>query len=83
MVTWYTEGGVIIGDMACERVEVASSSFMQHERVAVVASSLVMWHARGCWGCIVVSGSSADMAHETVVAGSNGDMACHGAVDVR
>ena len=77
------EGGVIVGDMACERVEVASSLFMQHERVAVVASSLVMWHARGCWGCIIVSGGSADMAHKMAVAGSDSDMACCEAVDVQ
>ena len=53
------------------------------QEVAVVASSLVMWHARGCWGCVVVSGGGADMAHETAAAGSEGDMACRGAVDVR
>jgi len=38
-----------------------------HERVAVVASSLVMWHARGCWGCVVVGGSDGDMARRGAV----------------
>ena len=28
LVMWYVEGGVIIGDVACERMEVASSLFM-------------------------------------------------------
>jgi len=49
----------------------------------VVVSSLVMWHARGCWGCIVVGGSGADVAHEMAVAGSDGDVACRGAVDTQ
>ena len=44
------EGGsgvvvIVVGDVA-------------HERVAVVASSLVTWHARGCWGCVAVGGTS-------------------------
>ena len=41
LVTWYMEGGVIIGDMARERVEVALSSFVRHERVVVASSSFV------------------------------------------
>ena len=28
LVTWYAEGGIVIGDVARERVEVALSSFM-------------------------------------------------------
>ena len=41
MVTWYAEGGIIVGDVACKRVEVASSSFVRHERVVVASSSFV------------------------------------------
>jgi hypothetical protein len=67
-VTWHSI--VVVGDVG-------------HKRVAVVASSSVTWHARGCWGCVVVSGGGADVAHETAVAGSNGDVARRGAVDTR
>jgi len=49
----------------------------------VVASSLVMWHARGCWGCVVVGGGDADVAHETAAVGGDGDVARRGAVDAR
>ena len=48
MVMWYAEGGVVIGDVARERVEVASSLFVRHERV-VVASSSFMRHERWWW----------------------------------
>ena len=41
LVTWYVEGGVVVGDVACERVEVVSSSFVRHERVVVALSSFV------------------------------------------
>ena len=37
LVTWYTEGGIVIGDVAHERVEVVSSLFVQHERVVVAS----------------------------------------------
>ena len=48
LVTWYAEGGVVVGDVARERVEVASSLFVRHERV-VVASSSFMRHERWRW----------------------------------
>ena len=41
LVMWYTEGGIVIGDVARERVEVALSSFVRHERVVVASSSFV------------------------------------------
>ena len=28
LVMWYAEGGIVVGDVAHERVEVASSSFV-------------------------------------------------------
>ena len=49
----------------------------------MVVSSLVTWHARGCWGCIVVGGGNADVAHKMAAAGSDGDVARRGAVDAR
>ena len=69
LVTWHVRGrrcGVVVGNMAHgvasllvtwhSIVVVVVVGDVGHERVAVVASSLVTWHTRGCWGCIIVGG---------------------------
>ena len=48
LVMWYAEGGIVVGDVARERVEVVSSLFVQHERVVVASLSLVQ-HKRWRW----------------------------------
>ena len=48
LVTWYAEGGVVVGDVAHERVGmvavVSSLSLSLVSWYMGVASSLVMWH---------------------------------------
>ena len=61
LVTWDAGGDVVIGDVGCEKVVVCGMqeggsgvivvSDVEHERVAVVSLSSVMWHARGWQWC--------------------------------